>query len=258
MANWQGVPAVTGQDMVLSLGEVLASAKASGSLKELLQKAAVDNLLVKAGRQAGITVSVEELQAGANRFRSTQGLHSAERTRAWLQQRGLAVADFEVTIERSLLLEKLMARIPAADVAALFEKERGLYARVRLRHILVSSEGAAQELLARLTEEAADFGELAREFSLDPAARRNGGDLGVVQRRQLPPSLGEPIFAASPGQIVGPLATERGLQLLRVDEFLPAALDEASARHIRQQLFDGWLRQEVQKQRFTFPLLDQV
>jgi parvulin-like peptidyl-prolyl isomerase len=124
--------------------------------------------------------------------------------------------------------------------------------------MLVSSEGAAQELLARLTEEGADFGDLAWEFSLDPAARRNRGDLGVAQRRQLPPSLGEPIFASAPGQVVGPLTTERGLQLFRVDEFLPAELDAATAQDIRQRLFDAWLHDEVQRRHFTFPLLDQV
>src|SRR5262245_23892234 len=207
MANWKAVPAVQGRDFVLSLGEALASWKARGLLRGLLLAAAADALVREEARRAGVAVSVEELQAGADGVRAARGLHSAARTAAWLEGLGLSADDFEAWVEQRLLGGKLPAAIPAATVRAAFEREREGFGRVRLRGMTVPSEGVARELLARLTEEGGDFADLAREFSLDPATRAAGGDLGVVARRQLDPALAGPIFAAAPGQVVGPLTT---------------------------------------------------
>lgn len=258
MTTWNDLAAVAGQHFSLSLAEALRCWKHRGILRDLLLRAATDKYLREAARRAKVTIALEDLQAAADRYRTAHGLHSAERTATWLRSRGLTVDDLETVVERELIVARLIDRVPVEAIQAHFDRHRAQFARVRVGQLTVASEGAAQELLTQLTEEGADFAELARTHSLDPAARTTGGDLGTRQRRTFPAALAEAIFAAAPGQVIGPLKTERDVHLFHIAAFLPPELDALTARTIRQQLFDAWLRHEIHALQLTFPVLDQL
>ena len=66
-----------------------------------------------------------------------------------------------------------------------------------------------------------DFAEMAKGFSDDTATRENGGDLGLVERIALPPQLGEAVFKASVGDLVGPVETPLGYYLAKVEDKKP-------------------------------------
>jgi hypothetical protein len=91
----------------LSLADWLAHLKQRGQLRPLLRQAAIEQFLVDQARQAGLTVSTEELQQAADAFRQCNRLNSAEQTNAWLAQQRLSVLDLETTLERDLLIAKL-------------------------------------------------------------------------------------------------------------------------------------------------------
>ncbi len=88
---------------------------------------------------------------------------------------------------------------------------------LNIRQIVVSSETEAQEIIA-LLENGADFNALARERSIDPAARGNGGDLGFISRGETVAEFEAAAFAAEPGEVVGPVQTEYGYHLIEVLE----------------------------------------
>ena len=69
------------------------------------------------------------------------------------------------------------------------------------RHILVSSEAEADEVLARL-EDGENFGFLALELSQDPGSGSLGGELGCVLEGSLVASFEEAAYAADPGDVV--------------------------------------------------------
>ena len=92
------------------------------------------------------------------------------------------------------------------------------------RHILIlfgDDEDAAEETaraLAARAQAGEPFEELARDDSQDGGTAQNGGDLGVLTRSQLPGELGGSIFSMNEGEIVGPIKTDFGFHVIRLDK----------------------------------------
>jgi len=87
----------------------------------------------------------------------------------------------------------------------------------RARHILVSTEEEAKQLIAEL-KKGADFPTLAKEHSKDPD-RENGGDLGFFRRDQVWPEFADVAFSLQPGQFSQtPIHNEFGWHIVKVEE----------------------------------------
>jgi peptidyl-prolyl cis-trans isomerase D len=100
------------------------------------------------------------------------------------------------------------------------------------RHILIQvaanaseEERAEAELhangVATIARSGADFGELAAKHSDDTGSAGNGGDLGWFGRNEMVSEFDEAVFSAKPGEIVGPIRSQFGYHIIRVDAFRP-------------------------------------
>lgn len=87
-------------------------------------------------------------------------------------------------------------------------------ARAHARHILVSSEDEARELMAEI-EEGGDFAALAEEHSSCPSSA-NGGDLGEFGQGDMVESFDEAVFDGDVGEILGPVKTSFGYHVIEV------------------------------------------
>lgn len=94
---------------------------------------------------------------------------------------------------------------------------------VHARHILLKTDQADSELLGRLQalqdsleSGTASFAELARRHSDDGSASE-GGDLGWFARGSMVDAFEEAAFGAEPGTLVGPIRSEFGYHLIRVE-----------------------------------------
>lgn len=113
------------------------------------------------------------------------------------------------------------------ELAAFYEDVKESYARDeqrKPRHILITSEedeDAARELAASLAERVRageSFEELAKEYSDDTFSGESGGDLGWVSRGQFVEPVEEAVFSMEPGEIRGPVESEFGFHVIRLDE----------------------------------------
>lgn len=94
------------------------------------------------------------------------------------------------------------------------------------RHILITAtdgldEAAAEKKAAELTQKAnagGDFSKLAQENSKDPGSASQGGDLGWAQRGMFVGPFEEALFSMKPGEIRGPVKTQFGYHVLKLDE----------------------------------------
>lgn len=105
----------------------------------------------------------------------------------------------------------------------------------RARHILITfddDEAAAEEQAAALTARARagePFEDLARQYSKDGGTSGQGGDLGIILQSQMPGALGDAIFAMQKGEIQGPVRSDFGFHVVRLDDIAgggPLAFDE--------------------------------
>jgi peptidyl-prolyl cis-trans isomerase D len=125
-----------------------------------------------------------------------------------------------------------VAETVEVDEAALLEyyednKSRYLQDEQRqARHILVLSnddEDAAEAKAQALYDRARageSFETLAEDNSDDGGTASQGGDLGVLTRSQLPGELGTAIFAMNEGDIEGPVKSDFGFHVIRLDSVL--------------------------------------
>lgn len=111
------------------------------------------------------------------------------------------------------------------------------------RHILIqfgddedAARTRAEDLLMRIR--AGDsFEALASEFSMDGGTAPQGGNLGVLTESQLPEALGAAIFAMEEGDLEGPVRSDFGFHIIRLDDVLergPLPLDQVRGELISE------------------------
>ena len=128
-------------------------------------------------------------------------------------------------VKRDLLAQAAM-RHALKDVKASEEECRAYYdanqkqfvkgSMVSARHILTKTEEKCQEALEAIVSGEKDFDAAAEAFSTCPS-KSNGGDLGEFGKGQMVKEFEDAAFSAEIGHIVGPVKTQFGYHLIRVD-----------------------------------------
>jgi peptidyl-prolyl cis-trans isomerase D len=149
-------------------------------------------------------------------------------------------ADVEyVEIQRSDVADSVT--ITGEELAEYYEFNQDRYQQDEQRqasHILIlfgddeaAAEAKAADLLARITA-GESFEDLAKEYSEDGGTSDQGGNLGTLTRTQLPGDLGGAIFAMAEGAVEGPIKSDFGFHVVRLDKILesgPLPLDQVRA-----------------------------
>lgn len=87
---------------------------------------------------------------------------------------------------------------------------------VRASHILVESEEAAKDIIAKL-KDGADFEKIASEMSTDKPSGANGGDLGYFTKDQMVPSFANAAFSLDEGEVTSePVKSQFGYHVIKV------------------------------------------
>lgn len=91
--------------------------------------------------------------------------------------------------------------------------------RVKARHILLRGDDALEKAVQvrNRLESGESFEDVAAEASEDVATKDHGGDLGFFPRERLEKPLEEAAFSTEIGELVGPVESERGVHILRVE-----------------------------------------
>ena len=90
--------------------------------------------------------------------------------------------------------------------------------QVKGAHILVDTEELASSLLERIKSGELSFTQAASDFSLDTSNAPNGGELDWFGKGQMVKEFEEAAFSASSGDLVGPVKTDYGYHIIRIDD----------------------------------------
>ncbi|WP_319792419.1 peptidylprolyl isomerase [Chlorobaculum tepidum] len=93
---------------------------------------------------------------------------------------------------------------------------------IRLNPADKAEAARAMGLLKKISEElkgGASFASLAAKYSEDPGSARNGGFVGWFTKDRMVPQFAQAVFAGKPGQIVGPVQTQFGLHIIKIEGF---------------------------------------
>ena len=115
----------------------------------------------------------------------------------------------------------------------------------QVRHIRVADAKLAERLAAQAKALAASddrgFASLASSSSEDTATRASGGDLGFIDKSsRLPRAIVDAALSLkTPGEVVGPLQTDAGYEILRLVSLRAAAVSPLSSveEQLRQRIY---------------------
>ena len=133
------------------------------------------------------------------------------------------------------------AAVSDADLHAQYDKEKSQLMtpeKRRAQHILITGKDdaaalkEAQDVLAQ-AKAGKDFGALAKQYSKDPGSAGNGGELGWADKSTFVAPFTDALFSMQPGEIRGPIKTQFGYHIIRLEEIQPAkgkSFEEARAQ----------------------------
>jgi len=233
---------------LLEDGIVVTRAEAEKALRQERETASFDGIFLRADLLLGeVSVSDEEIQKYYDEHRDAF-------------RRG------EQRVIRYLQVEtaRLRRLLPVDDSAIekYYEEHKDEFRRgeqARARHILIkvapdaSPEEQAKaklkaEGIAKIARTGADFAELARKHSQDEGTRDQGGDLGWFGRGRMVKEFENAVFGHKPGEIVGPVKSQFGWHIIKVEGFRPAEvrpLDEVREQ-VRFKLLEGKAAEEAE------------
>ena len=169
-----------------------------------------------------------------------------------LRQAGATERDVRSLLEQQVLRQGVAEAVVAAELddqqlRQEYEERSLEFSQVQAAHILVQSRQEAERLLERATPQ--NFGDLARQFSLDEGSAANGGDLGVQRAIDLVRPFAEASLEIPVGEVGGPVQTDFGWHLIHVIERQTQpfeAVRESLLQELRGQVFTEWLLDRLQ------------
>ncbi|MFB0516160.1 MAG: peptidylprolyl isomerase [Candidatus Neomarinimicrobiota bacterium] len=146
---------------------------------------------------------------------------------AWYDRNTETTIDYIYVTDSKINTDDLV--ISDGDLKEIYRQNRGQYTQPEsrvLEYVLwekvptrvdsLDVEKVARQLIER-ARAGEDFAQLALDYSEDPGSGPSGGDLGWFGRGQMVKPFDEAAFAADTGEVVGPVETQFGYHVIKVE-----------------------------------------
>ncbi len=116
----------------------------------------------------------------------------------------------------------------------------------KARHILVAQEADARDIIAKLNKDPKAFDALAKEKSLDPGSKANGGDLGWFDPQGMVPEFGVAVAKLDKGKFTEePVKSQYGYHVILLEDSRPTQVPPLE--QIKDQLTQKMQQQNLKK-----------
>jgi foldase protein PrsA len=173
----------------------------------------------------------------------------------FLKSSGMTLDDLLFRVELDTLSNKLREKVTKGkdkvtdkEIADYYAKNKTRFAqpeRRDLRIVLTKTEAKADEARAALASGQA-FKTVAKKFSIDQASKDQGGVLLAVAKGQQEKAFDDAIFKAKKGALTGPVKTQFGFYVFRVQKVTKASQQTlAQAKETIKQLLASQNQQKA-------------
>jgi len=248
------VATVNGQP--ITKAEFDAKLEESPIARQVLQSMVLDRLIEQYAQKHNIQITPQEIAQREDQIKANFPGNSWEQL---LNSRGLTEKDVQHQLKIQLIIDKALAsnvHVTPTQIKQYFDKNHAAFdqpAEAKARHILVSDLATAEKV-EKLLKEGQHFSALAKEYSIDPGSKDNGGELGWFRQGQMVPAFDKYAFSAPIGAISPPIKSPFGYHIIQVQERKPAvkATLANSSQKIEQMLA------QQQEQPLIAPFLQQL
>jgi len=241
------VPFLTIDEQPVSLADAIRylqiGRKFDGFIGEILRQFVIEK---EVESRTDLNVGNASIEQAIIDFRLQRQLTDPQQFQEWLASNGMNYESFHQQVSMGFKLKALKGAIAEPKLQEHFIERKMYLDRVVLSRIIVEDKDLAEELKSQIIEGSATFEQLAREYSISDDRMMNGM-VGPVSRGNLPDFLRVAVDAAQPKDIVGPVSLEERWGLFRIEELLPASLeDERLKQSLLDELFEQWLGEKMQ------------
>jgi peptidyl-prolyl cis-trans isomerase SurA len=240
----------------------------SAALNRLVDKKLIDQKI----RELDIKVMDDEIKIAIDDVKKQNNMTQEALVQA-LAGQGLSFEQYRAQLKEQLERLRLMSQevrskiqVGDGEVREYYDANRAKYGAVeqfRARHIFfkIDRKGGAAEL-ARVEAIAAgvlkqaragkDFAELAKTYSNDPAAAKDGGDLGTFKKADMLPEIGDSVAAMKQGEISELVLSQAGLHIIKLEEIslssgkpfseVKADIEELLYKKKADERFSQWVK----------------
>ncbi|MBW4661219.1 MAG: peptidylprolyl isomerase [Drouetiella hepatica Uher 2000/2452] len=225
-------------DRTVTAPELLSLLSQYQLLPKLRQEILIDRAI------APFSCTLEEQEQGCLNFYAQQKLTSDTARQAWLQQQSMTEAQLIEQVTRQLRIEQFKQATWGSKLQSYFLQRKSQLDQVVYSLIRVGDANIARELYFRLQGDEQPFAELAQQYS-QGAESRTGGLIGPAPLSTPHPRLAQILRSSQPGHLMPPTRIEDLWIIVRLEQLLPAQLDEPMRQRLLDELFANWLKEQL-------------
>jgi len=206
----------------------------TAALNRLVDKKLIDQKV----RELDIKVLDDEVKLAIDDVKKQNNMTQDALVKA-LAAQGMTFEQYQTQLKDQLQRLRLMSQevrskiqVGEQEVRDYYEANLSKYGAVEqfhARHIFfkMDKKGGATELVRVETiassvlkeaREGKDFVELAKKYSNDPAAAKDGGDLGTFKKSDMLPEIGDTVASMKPGEVSNLVMSPAGLHIIKLEE----------------------------------------
>src|SRR3954467_6560084 len=185
----------------------------------------------KEAQKQGVKVSDKQVQKQFQ-DQKKQSFQKAADYQKFLKTSGMTEADLLFRVKLDVVSNAVRAKIikgkdsvTQAQIAKYYNKNKQRFAQPERRDlevVLTRTKAKADAAKAAL-DGGQKWASVAKKYSIDEASKAQGGKLPGVAKGQQEKSFDDAIFGADKGKIVGPVKTQFGYYVFKVDKVTPAS-----------------------------------
>lgn len=240
------------------------------ALEHLIEKKLVEQKV----KELNIKVTDEEIRQAIEDVKKQNNMASQDVLVTALASQGLTFEQYRSQLKEQIEKLKLVSievrakiQVGESEMREYYEANRSKYSEedtFQARHIFIrtNEKAPAEEIKRTMTtalmvlaeaKSGKDFAELARSYSEDPAARKDGGALGTFKKGDMMPELEAAILAMKPGEISELVYTASGFHIVKLEErttgkmkpfdSVKTEIEEALYRKKSEERFAQWAKE---------------
>ncbi len=249
--------------------------KARHDLRLMVLDRLIEKLLTEQKvKELGIKIDDSEIRQAIDDVKRQNNNMSQSQLETALKAQGFSFAQYESQIREQLQRLRLVSievrsKIHVGDKEAeeYYQSHLSKYAedeQFKARHIFIKvDEKAPADQIQKAMNKALqvlfearqgkDFAELAKEYSDDPAAKKDGGDLGTFKRGDMLVDLEKAILPLKTGEVGELVVTPSGLHIVKLEErstgkvkpfeSVKADIMELLYRQKQDERFGSWMKE---------------
>ncbi len=267
--NREAQPAIAEAEKKAALDDAARSRLRRAALDRLIEKRLTEQKI----KELSIRVSDEELRQAIEDVQKQNNITTQEALVAALTVQGLTYEQYRARLQEQIEKLKLVSMEVRAKIQVGESEMRDYYTAnlakyseeesFRARHIFFKTGAKASPEEIQQAKSTAllvladakgdkDFAELAKKFSQDPAARKDGGDLGSFKKGDMQPELEKTILSLKPGEVSDLVSTPIGFHIIKLEVRTPGTsrsfdsvkgdIEEILYRVKSEERFNQWAK----------------